>query len=541
MNPSHTIWLMPGDSEAYWLNWLFYQQSPLFQIPLFGNYAYGEELSLSIALNDSIPLMAFFFKIFQNYIPFESQYFGIWIFLCFFFQSFFSIRLLSKFSNDNILILFFSIFFLLSPILLWRLWGHYSLMAHWLILASFYIYFNSKFNLFHWISLFFVSFLTSAYITFMVFIIFATDIFRRQISHELSFKELQLVLMKFFSFSIISLYLIGYIYEGTKLSASGYGIYKANLSTFFDSNGLWSLIFPDIFSHMGEHEGFAFLGSGVILLIGIIILISLFKKEKIIFFDNNSHKYISIVAIVLFLFALSNNVSVGHFDLISIKFPNFLEKLFGILRASGRMVWILFYLIYLIIFINISKSKYKKSYKIILLCLISFQLFDMNKASELFRKKTGDINKNYKEVYLEEKYRADGLNPDTIYNYWEQNLWNSPMKSPEWDRIGKEYKRISYVYAKNKPKRYFPLALFAAKNKMTINFGRFSRIKKSKSKEINKKLEVELSSRAYRDDTLYYFDSKSEWLIALKNKRGFDLIKEIDGFKILAPKYYINK
>ena len=68
LNPTHTKWLMPGDSEAHWLNWLFYQQSPLFQIPLFQNYAYGEELSLTITLNDSIPLMAFIFKAFQNYI-----------------------------------------------------------------------------------------------------------------------------------------------------------------------------------------------------------------------------------------------------------------------------------------------------------------------------------------------------------------------------------------------------------------------------------------------------------------------------------------
>ena len=73
----------------------------------------------------------------------------------------------------------------------------------------------------------------------------------------------------------------------------------------------------------------------------------------------------------------------------------------------------------------------------------------MQKASVLFRNKTGDIDKNYASVYSE---HYDGQ-----YEYWRNNLWNSPMKSPEWDLIGKEYKRIVYIYTTNRPKRYFPL------------------------------------------------------------------------------------
>ena len=521
---------MPGDSEAHWLNWLFYQQSPLFQIPFFQNYAYGEELSLTITLNDSIPLMAFIFKAFQNYIPFESQYFGIWVFVCFFCQSLFSIKLLSRFSSDDVLILLFSIFFVLSPVFLWRLWGHYSLMAHWLILAAFYIYFSSRFNFFNWLILLLISYLSSGYISLMVCLLFTTDVLRRKTNKELSFGQLIIFFSSFFVISLIFLYLIGYFYEGVKLSTSGFGIYKANLLAFFDGDSFWSLTFPDIYSHEFEHEGFGFLGSGTILLTVVIFVVSLVKKESITIFSDNKQKYLVVIALALFLYALSNNIHFGYFKLVSIPLPDFMEKLFGIVRASGRMIWIPFYLIYLIIFINISKSKYSTFYRIVLCCLIIFQLFDMQKASVLFRNKTGDIDKNYASVYSE---HYDGQ-----YEYWKNNLWNSPMKSPEWGLIGKEYKRIVYIYTTNRPKRYFPLALFAARNNMSINFGSFSRVKGHTRKMLNKRNKEELASKSFRDDTLYYFDDDDEWLKILKSKRKFDLLKEVDGFKILAPNYY---
>jgi hypothetical protein len=55
---------------------------------------------------------------------------------------------------------------------------------------------------------------------------------------------------------------------------------------------------------------------------------------------------------------------------------------------------------------------------------------------------------------------------------------------------------------------------------------------------VNKNNKEELASKSFRDDTLYYFNDDDEWLKILKNKRKFDLLKEVDGFRILAPNYY---
>ena len=222
LNPSFTKWLMPGDSETYWLNWLFYQQSSIFQIPIFKNYSYGNELSSTLALNDSLPIMALLYKSIQQILPENSQYFGPWILICFFLQSFFAIKILKKFSDDYILVILFSIFFAFAPIFIWRLWGHYSLMAHWLILWSLDIYFNKNFKLSKWLTIFLLSYLISAYIAVMMFIIFMTDLIKRKMDKELGYKKISTILIIFFITSLTALYLIGYIEPGTKLCTSGF-------------------------------------------------------------------------------------------------------------------------------------------------------------------------------------------------------------------------------------------------------------------------------------------------------------------------------
>ena len=532
LNPSFTKWLMPGDSETYWLNWLFYQQSSIFQIPIFKNYSYGNELSSTLALNDSLPIMALLYKSIQQILPENSQYFGPWILICFFLQSFFAIKILKKFSDDYILVILFSIFFAFAPIFIWRLWGHYSLMAHWLILWSLDIYFNKNFKLSKWLTIFLLSYLISAYIAVMMFIIFMTDLIKRKMDKELGYKKISTILIIFFITSLTALYLIGYIEPGTKLSTSGFGIYKANLLTFFDSNATWSNLFSDIRSIEGEHEGFAFLGSGVILLSIVTILHILFKKVKINVLSIYGYKQILFVSILLFVLALSSNVHFGGFHIFSIDFPKFIDKILGIIRASGRMVWVPFYIAYITLFIGINSLNRKKVYRLVIVFFLCLNIVDMNKISNLFTLKTGDIEKNYKEVY-------SGPQHEKEYAYWKMQ-WNSPMKSEKWNNFSKMYNEINYIYPKNRPNNYFVLALYAAKNKMSVNFGSFSRVKKQKVKELISELELTVMNSTYDKKVLYYFDDENAWQNARKNMQEGDLVEIVDGFKILAPGYYIN-
>ena len=54
-------WLHDGDESTYnQLSWYFFQND-IWRFPLGSNPNYGEELSNSIVLTDSVPILAFFF------------------------------------------------------------------------------------------------------------------------------------------------------------------------------------------------------------------------------------------------------------------------------------------------------------------------------------------------------------------------------------------------------------------------------------------------------------------------------------------------
>lgn len=241
-------------------------------------------------------------------------------------------------------------------------------------------------------------------------------------------------------------------------------------------------------------------------------------------------KYIFIVSILLFILAISNNIHFGDYHLLDIDLPKFIEKTLGIIRASGRMVWIPFYLIYIIIFIGITSLPDKRLSKVLIILILIINILDMNKVSTLFTLKTGDINLNYKKVYSGPQHKSE-------YEYWKMQ-WDTPLKSNKWNDFSKIYNQINYIYPKNRPDNYFILALYAARNKMSINFGSFSRVKKEEVKKEIKKLKLIVKNNDYNENTLYYFNKKSDWDFAKNNKRGSDLVDIIDGFMILAPKYY---
>ena len=90
-------WLLQGDIAADVINWLKFKNSDwLFPIGLFENSELGKS---SIAYTGAVPflsiLLKFFFKEVENF-----QYFGLWIFLCFYFQILFAYLIIFNKTND---------------------------------------------------------------------------------------------------------------------------------------------------------------------------------------------------------------------------------------------------------------------------------------------------------------------------------------------------------------------------------------------------------------------------------------------------------
>ena len=108
-------WLLgTGDISSAQNGWTFFKNDK-WHFPLGKNPNYGLDISDSIIFSDSIPLFAFFFKIFKSFLSTNFQYFSLWIFMCFFFQLLFSYLIIYKSTNSIAYSLMSSIFFTISP------------------------------------------------------------------------------------------------------------------------------------------------------------------------------------------------------------------------------------------------------------------------------------------------------------------------------------------------------------------------------------------------------------------------------------------
>ncbi len=530
-------WLSPGDSAWHWINWLFFKETSILQFPIFENYDYGMELSSSIAINDSLPIMALIFKPFSSILPFDFQYFGLWILICFIMQGQLGLILLRKITKNEFLSFIGACFFILAPPFLWRLWGHYSLMAHWLIILGIIIFYSNNFNLKNWIFLLILTALVNAYILAIILSIFILDlIFRRSIG-EFTKKESLLIFFKTFSLLLLSLYVFGYFSNGVSIGSGGYSLYRANLNTFFNDNNFWSYIMPDIGSIPNDYEGFGFLGIGMIILL-VISLYEIFRNQSLInsiFTKKNT--YLLCLSLILFLFAITNKVTFGSNVLFEFDLPEVFKLVTRPLRSSGRMVWLIFYLIYCAIFFILARSKHIRVYKYLLPILLIVQILDTGAVASNFRFKMSDSRAYYLKPYINSNDPANIAIVKTLNSFWD-----SPLTSPEWVNIKDNYDKIIYIYPKNRPKNAYPLVYFAAKNKMATNFGYFSRYKGSKRDEIYSKIDETLNTSSYDINSIYVFDEliDDKWKLTLQKCLPTDLCKVLDGYRVFAKDFNLK-
>lgn len=530
-------WLAPGDSAWHWINWLFFKETALLQFPIFENYNYGMELSSSIAINDSLPIMALIFKPFSSLLPFDFQYFGIWILICFILQGQIGLILLRKITKDEFFSLVGACFIIIAPPFLWRLWGHYSLMAHWLIMLGIIIFYASNLSLRHWIFLLILTALVNAYILAIILSIFILDLIYRTRAKELEMKKSINIFFKAFGLLVLSLYIFGYFSNGASIGSGGYSIYRANLNTFFNDNGFWSYIVPDLGSIPNDYEGFAFLGIGMIILLIISIYEVLKSKVLLKSIFSKKNTYLLALSLLLFLFAITNKVTFGTLVLFEFDLPEVFKLVTRPLRSSGRMVWLIFYLIYCVIFFILANSKNIKIYKYLLPILLVVQIFDTGAVASNFRAKMSNTRAYNLKPYINSQ---DPANIDIVKTL--NSFWDSPLHSPEWNKIKDNYNKIIYVYPKNRPRNAYPLVYFAAKNKLATNFGYFSRYKGSKKNEIYSKIDRTINNGSYDTNSIYVFDESAEeqWILTLSKCLPKDFCGVLDGYKIFAKDFNVK-
>ncbi len=382
INPLNNTWLYNGDLSIYQLGWKFFKND-IWRFPLGKNPNFGIYFGGSVVFSDSIPFMAIVFKIFKEILPDTFQYFSLWILISIYLQVLISYKIVNHYSNNFFYSFISSLFFLTATIFLYRSGIHLSLMGQWLILLYFLINISERIKFKEQKKRYLILF--SSLIHFYFTIILLGIYFLQSILNlKFNFKSILNYSIKnlIFLISLIFLmYIIGYfslnIDDGF---GKGYGYYNYNLNSFFNpfgSNNItsfsWSNVLPTLETANDNVEGFSYLGISVIIFF-IIYLFNLIKNKFEIIFDRRTNFFIFVFFLLI---AASNNISFGNYNILNLELNKYFYLLLSSVRASGRMIWPIYYLIFLLGIIFICLTINKRSANVIIVFLFVVQIIDL--------------------------------------------------------------------------------------------------------------------------------------------------------------------
>lgn len=387
-------WLVSngGDLNQHYLGWEFFRRSP-WTFPIGMNSIINYPYSISVIFTDSIPLFAVFFKIFSNILPEYFNYFGLYGILCFILQGIMASLILRKFIKNDYLVILFSIFFIISPVMIHRMYYHTSLASHYLILLGLVlILYKDKFNLIKTIILWsLLGFLSAS--THMYFLVFSGIAVIGYMVYELltthNFKKIILSFVSYILIAFITVWALGgFLSPVTLFGRETIGTFNFNLNGYFNAFDEFSMVLDKLPLADGllQEEGFAYLGLGIIisLFISILSLIvyviyKLIKKEKL-----NINIKLGIVFVILLLISLlaasAHRIYLGKNLLFEIKFPEWLWKLVGVFRSNGRFSWTGFYVLMIGSFYLLFKCVKKELLIYLVVILFGIQVFDISGA-----------------------------------------------------------------------------------------------------------------------------------------------------------------
>ena len=152
---TYTDWLMTGgDLSPHYLGWRFFRNSSwYFPFGLIDNIVYP--FKVSVIYTDSIPLFAVFFKLLSPILPENFQYFGLFGIMCYALQGGIGALIIKKIGGNTGQSITGSLFFTFSTVMIWRLYIHTSLAAHFIILLCILVYlqydtYSFKKQIFSW-------------------------------------------------------------------------------------------------------------------------------------------------------------------------------------------------------------------------------------------------------------------------------------------------------------------------------------------------------------------------------------------------------
>ncbi len=521
LNPLNEHWLLVGgDPTQHYLGWVFFRHSD-WSFPIGLNPANGLEFSSSIVFSDSIPILAFFFKLLSPILPEPFQYMGFWLLLCFILQAYLAWKLVALISAYFWVRFFSTILFLFSPILLFRTDMEKPQVGHFFILAALLLNLKKdvKGRYWWWFALLISALLVNFYIFAMVLGLYLADLLDRLfISKTLKYQSVLAQVLGLAVSIVLVLWQAGY-FAATSAGQSGFGFFKLNLLGLINPLG-WSFLLPDIPMQTSWAEGYMYLGLGVILGF-LLILPGCLSWPKQIALRAKERPFFYCIILGFFVFSISNQIGIGSWE-FSYPLPSVVLKIAAILRASARMFWPVYYFLYLFLIYELCRLYSKKVAVAILGILCLAQSVDLYAGWKMNRAATSSL---------------------------DPTLYSNPLPSPIWADLIKQYQNIKIVAPRD---QLIPdnMARFLAQE--WKRFGRLASqyglgtnatyLTRGEQPElrlaVNTQLLQAIQNGIYEPRTLYVIPDKElgrAWCGMLNQPNA--ALMRIDGYNILAPNF----
>lgn len=424
LNPSYLDWLKAsgGDLTQHYLGWKAYRNSGWhFPIGMADTLEYPHQSS--IIFTDSIPVMAVFFKILSPILPERFQYFGLWGILCFVLQGLFAARIIKNFTDNKIAIIIFSVVFLFTPVMLFRMFSHSALAGQWIILLGLEPIFahrkyqnNSKLYL---IAALMGVLSASIHIYFVLMsAMILVGICAADILINRNSKRSVILFGEYFLIAVATMWMLGGFSGGTNNTGDGLGEYSFNLNAFFNAQE-WSCIFKSLPLYVErQYEGFAWLGAGFVLLLVFALILYAGGGKNVGHIKKKWQGVIiplCIVSMISIITACSPVVTFGDKKILEYPLPESIIHLWRIFRSSGRMAWIAVYIIMLCTCILLAQLLNKRTVIICAAVGLVLQVYDSHLVID-------STNKRF--------------NSDVVYNsVLDDDFWNNIAENEEIEHI----------------------------------------------------------------------------------------------------------
>lgn len=519
--PWNYSWLYAkGDGALTQLGFEFFRKAPLVQWPITAIPKYVAGSNMIIPTENAVSnILA---KTIGIFVPGSFQFVGLWIVLCFALQGYFGAKLLGRFVDSRSSIVFGSLFFVLSPALLYRVgvMNHYALGGHWMILAALYLYFGTESKTRTWGLLLFFGMLTSVYISVMLVVVFsAHQIKRYLVTKEVSVTNLIVPLAA----AVVGFLVMGY--ASTRSSTTGSNVFRLNAIAWFNPGYSDDGSFSGVLNSVGnsrlrrvfseEWEGFQYLGTVVIA--GVLLGLANVRKMEI---RQNWRGYapILLAGSALFVFALSNRIVILQQE-FSYWWPSQLLDLRQIFRGATRFGWPAYYLVTLFAVVQIIRFCSVKKLKAGLAIASALMLIESSPGIAYVRSEFSS-SKTYETSIVDQKWEEIAKTHSKIAIY------------PNFDlQVGEVTGDAKFWID-----RWFDLAKFAVDHDLSTNFGYVPRPLTDYISEQDAQILNELENGALQPGTVYVLANETMWLKYSESNSEFADAYDLDGYFLLVTK-----